>query len=99
MSDPTTPRLDALLAAQRIRDEFHGYRADEIERMPMTAYQRLRARAGQPVQKVEIPRTTCPRCGSEQYALPDGEPRPHLRPAIPGEELYSVLVPVRVGCE
>jgi hypothetical protein len=57
------------------------------------------ARDGQPVQRVEIPRTTCPRCGTGQYALSNGEPRPHLRPAIPGEELYSELVPVRVSCE
>lgn len=57
------------------------------------------ARQGQPFDRVEIPRTTCGRCGTEQYALPDGSPRPHLRPAIPGEELYSELVPVRVSCD
>lgn len=45
MSDTPT-RLDTYLAAQRIQDEFYGFSADEIERMPMDVYQRLRARAG-----------------------------------------------------
>jgi hypothetical protein len=58
------------------------------------------ARQGQPFDRVEVPRTTCERCRQDGiYALPDGTPRPHLRPAIPGEELYSELVPVRVSCE
>ena len=70
-------------------------------RPKLTAAQQLArdAREGRPVQRVEIPRVTCPRCGTEQYALPDGSPRPHLRPANPDEELYSDLVPVRVSCE
>jgi hypothetical protein len=34
------------------------------------------ARRGQPVQRVEIPRVSCPRCQQEGiYALPDGSPR------------------------
>ena len=72
-----------------------------MPRARQTERQRLvqAARDGQPVQRVEIPRTTCARCGSGQYALPDGTPRSHLRPAVPGEELYSELVPVRVSCE
>jgi hypothetical protein len=58
------------------------------------------AREGQPVERVEILRATCPRCGQDGiYALPDGRPRQHLRPAILGEELYSELVPVRVSCD
>jgi hypothetical protein len=51
------------------------------------------AREGGPVQRIAPPRTTCERCGTEQYALPDGTPRQHLRPAIPGEELYSETLP------
>jgi hypothetical protein len=59
------------------------------------------ARNGGPVQRVEIPRVSCPRCGQEGiYALPSGEPRGHLRPADrerdPGS--WSPLVPVRVPC-
>lgn len=58
------------------------------------------AREGGPVHRVEIPRTTCERCRQGGiYALPGGTPRQHLRPAIPGEGLYSELVPVRVSCE
>ena len=72
-----------------------------MPRAKQTERQRLvqAARAGEPVQRVEIPRTTCQRCGTGHYALSNGEPRQHLRPAIPGEELYSELVPVRVSCE
>ena len=70
-------------------------------RPKLTTAQRLArdARARPAGQRVEVPRTTCPRCGTGQFALPDGTPRQHLRPAIPGEELYSELVPVRVSCE
>jgi hypothetical protein len=48
MTDGNTPRLDTYLAAQRMQDEFYGFSAGEIERMPMDVYQRLRARAGLP---------------------------------------------------
>ena len=57
------------------------------------------ARSGQPVERAEIPRTTCNRCNTEQWATPDGEPRGHLRPAVPGDDGWSELVPVRVSCE
>jgi hypothetical protein len=57
------------------------------------------AREGRPFERVEIPRVTCERCGSGQYALPGGEPRPHLRPAVQGDPGWSELVPVRVTCE
>ena len=56
------------------------------------------ARAGGPVQRVEIRRVTCPRCASEVYALPDGSPRPHLRPTRPGEAMHSAIVPTMTGC-
>ena len=46
MTDGLTPRLDTLLAAQRMQDEFYGFSADEIERMPMADYARIRERAG-----------------------------------------------------
>jgi hypothetical protein len=48
--------------------------------------------------RVEIPRTTCDRCHTEQYAGPDGSARFHLRPARPGEELYSADLPTMVEC-
>ena len=58
------------------------------------------AREGQPVQRVEIPRTTCPRCNTEQWALSDGvTPRPHLRPADQSDPGWSELLPVRVSCD
>jgi hypothetical protein len=58
------------------------------------------ARQGRPVQRVEIPRVTCGRCGQEGiYSLPDGSPRPHLRPAVQGDPGWSEIVPVRVNCE
>lgn len=58
------------------------------------------ARDGQPVQRVEIPRTTCPRCGQDGiYALADGSPRPHLRSAVHGDVGWSEIVPIRVACE
>jgi hypothetical protein len=43
-----TPRLDTLLAAQRMQDQFCGFSADEIERMPMDSYREIRRRAGLP---------------------------------------------------
>jgi hypothetical protein len=39
-------RLDAFLAAQRMQDEFYGFSAGEIERMPFDQYARLREHAG-----------------------------------------------------
>jgi hypothetical protein len=57
------------------------------------------AREGQPVQRVEIPRTTCPRCHTEQYALPDSRPRPHLRPAVHGDPEYREDIPIMTSCE
>jgi len=58
-----------------------------------------RARQGQAVQRVEIPRTTCPRCQQDGLlAMPDGTPRPHLRPAVQGDLGWSEIVPVRVEC-
>jgi hypothetical protein len=57
------------------------------------------AREGQPVQRVEVPRTTCPRCGARQYASGDGMPRPHLRATVPGEALYSSEIPIMTDCE
>lgn len=56
------------------------------------------ARAGEPVARVEIPRTTCPQCTTGQWALPSGEPRPHLRPAVQGDPAYREDIPVRVEC-
>jgi hypothetical protein len=57
------------------------------------------AREGRPVQRVEIPRVACERCGQHGiYALPDGSPRPHLRPTRPGEPLHSTIVPTRIDC-
>jgi hypothetical protein len=57
------------------------------------------AREGRPVQRVEISRVGCPRCRQEGiYALPDGSPRPHLRPTRPGEALHSEIVPTRIDC-
>ena len=56
------------------------------------------ARAGEPVARVEIPRTTCPLCSTQQWALPDGSPRPQLRPARPSDPAYREDVPVRVEC-
>lgn len=41
-----TPQLDTFLVAQRMADEFDGYSAGEIERMPMSDYARIRERAG-----------------------------------------------------
>lgn len=56
------------------------------------------ARAGH--TRVEVPRATCGRCGQTGiYALPTGEPRPHLRPAVQGlDPGWSEIVPVRVTC-
>jgi hypothetical protein len=57
------------------------------------------AREGHQVPRVAIPRVTCTRCRTEVYALPGGKPRPHLRPARPGDAGFSELVPTRVDCE
>ena len=57
------------------------------------------ARAGRPFTRVEVPKTICPRCSSEVHALPTGDPRPHLRPAVQGDAGWSELVPVRVNCD
>jgi hypothetical protein len=67
---------------------------------PSKAQQLVRAaRDGQPVQRVEVPRAACARCGQDGIpALPDGSPRPHLRPTRPGEALHSELVPTMTGC-
>ena len=57
------------------------------------------ARQGQGFTRVEIPKTTCTRCGQEGiFALPDGSPRPHLRSAVHGDPGWSEIVPVRVTC-
>lgn len=56
------------------------------------------ARAGQPFTRVEVPRTTCERCHTVQYALSNGEPRPHLRPAVQGDLGWSELVPTMTAC-
>jgi hypothetical protein len=71
-----------------------------MARTKLTTAQRLLkdAREGAPVQRTEIPRTTCERCHTGQYALPDGEPRPHLRATRPGEELYSADLPTMTEC-
>jgi len=73
-----------------------------MPRRTYTERQRLvqDARDGQPVQRVEIPKVTCPACGDTTiYASQDGSPRPHLRPARQGDPGWSELVPVRVTCE
>jgi hypothetical protein len=58
------------------------------------------ARNGKPVERVTIPRVTCPACGDRTvFANADGSPRPHLRPAVQGDPGWSEIVPVRVGCE
>jgi hypothetical protein len=59
----------------------------------------MKARRGEPGPRVEVPRTVCSRCQQEGYALPDGTPRPHLRPAVQGDPGWSEIVPVRVSCE
>lgn len=56
------------------------------------------ARAGEQIQRVEIPRTRCPRCSTEQWALPDGSPRPHHRRAVQGDPAYREDIPIRVEC-
>jgi hypothetical protein len=57
------------------------------------------ARSGQPVQRVEIPKVECPRCGSEVYAAADGTtPRPHMRSSVPGESGYRADVPTMTDC-
>ena len=66
---------------------------------PTKTQQLLRAaREGRPVTRVEIPRTMCPRCNTGQWALPSGEPRPHLRPARLGDPAYREDIPVGVEC-
>lgn len=67
---------------------------------PTKRQQLLRAvRAGEPVHRVEIPRVTCTRCGQDGiYALSDGSPRPHLRPAVQSDPAYREDIPVRVEC-
>jgi hypothetical protein len=59
------------------------------------------AQQGQPVQRVVIPRVSCPRCHQDAIlALPDGvTPRPYLRSAVEGGPSWSEIVPVRVNCE
>ena len=57
------------------------------------------AREGQPVQRVEIPRVACTRCGQDGiYALSDGSLRPHLRPAVQSDPAYREDIPTRVEC-
>jgi len=57
------------------------------------------AREGQPVQRIEPARTTCPRCGTEQWADADGQPRYHLRDAVPADADYRTDLPVKVTCD
>ena len=57
------------------------------------------AREGRPVQRVEIPRVACERCGREVFADADGGPRAHLRDTFPGEALHSEVVPTMTQCE
>jgi hypothetical protein len=57
-----------------------------------------RARETGTFERVTIPRVTCPRCGREVYALPDGSPRGHLRDTRPGEPLHSEIVPTKIDC-
>jgi len=57
------------------------------------------ARQGQPVQRIEIPKVTCPRCGQTGiYSDPSGQPRQHMRDTRPGEQMYSAVVPTKVAC-
>jgi hypothetical protein len=54
---------------------------------------------GRPVERVVIPRVSCPRCHQQGIlALPDGQPRPHLRDTCPGEQMYSSIVPTKTDC-
>lgn len=58
------------------------------------------ARNGGPVQRVEISRVACERCGQDGiFALPSGEPRPHLRDTRPGEPMHSSIVPTKTDCD
>ena len=57
------------------------------------------AREGQAVRRVAVPRVACPRCARDVYALPDGSPRPHLRPTRPGEADHNDIVPTRTNCD
>jgi hypothetical protein len=58
-----------------------------------------RARQEGSFERVEVPRTTCERCGREVYADADGGPRAHLRDTRPGEPLHSEIVPTMTSCE
>lgn len=48
--------------------------------------------------RVEIPRTTCERCGREVYAEADGGPRGHMVPTQPCDDGHSELVPTMRPC-
>jgi hypothetical protein len=68
---------------------------------PTTRQQLARdAWRGRPVQRADVLRVACERCGQEGiYALPDGSPRPHLQPTRPGEPMHSQIVPTMTACE
>jgi len=58
------------------------------------------ARTGQPVERVELPaKVACPRCGVDQWPDEDGDPRYHLRAALPGDDGYSAEFPVMAECD
>jgi hypothetical protein len=51
-----------------------------------------------PVERIELTRTACDRCGSAVYALPEGGPRPHLRSTTPSDPGHSEIVPTMTDC-
>jgi hypothetical protein len=82
-----------------IRLSYDDRQEDDMPR-PKTRQSLIRAaREEGTFTRVEVPRTTCERCHTGQFALPDGEPRPHLRPAVQGDPGWSELVPTMVACE
>jgi hypothetical protein len=68
--------------------------------MPRNRPALVRARpAVQPAERAELRRVTCDRCGSEQWALPSGEARPHMRSTRPDEGGYDARVPTMTTCD
>lgn len=56
------------------------------------------ARAGQPFTRVEIPRTTCPRCQRQVHVV-NGLPAYHLRASTPADDNFDVRVPTMCPCQ
>lgn len=77
-------------------------KSGEFNRAAIAPSKKARYTADRPLPpelRVAPPRAVCDVCSTSQWADADGAPKPHLRDAQPGDELYSSDVPTKVTCE